>query len=187
MTTIGVTGHRYLAETDKLRTKIVETLDHVVRVFPGESLTVVSALAEGADTLVAQLALERFNARLVVPLPLPREEYLNDFATNAAKNAFAVLLDNAAEIIDPPSFADRNEAYEAAGLYVLDHSDVLIAIWDGRVEQGRGGTGQIVSKARQSKKPIAWVHAGNRTAGTTTPTSLGVDQGKVTFENFESK
>jgi hypothetical protein len=187
MVTIGVTGHRYLAETDKLRAGIVEALDQVARGYPDESLTVMSSLAEGADTLVAEVAIEEFKARLVVPLPLPRQEYLDEFATNATRSTFSVMLERAVEIIDPPSCADSDEAYEVTGLYILEQCDVLIAIWDGEVEQGRGGTGQIVAKAREKKKPIAWIHAGNRTPGTTTPTSLGHDQGKVTLENFGSK
>ncbi len=39
----------------------------------------------------------------------------------------------------------------------------------------------MVAQARARHIPIAWVHAGNRRPGTMEPTSLGPDQGKVTF------
>jgi hypothetical protein len=60
---------------------------------------------------------------------------------------------------------------------------VLIAIWDGKTAQGQGGTGAIMARARQRGLPIAWVHAGNRKPGTQEPTSLGAEQGMVTFEH----
>jgi hypothetical protein len=34
----------------------------------------------------------------------------------------------------------REAAYEAAGRYVVDHCDLLIAVWDRKPAQGRGGT-----------------------------------------------
>jgi len=43
---------------------------------------------------------------------------------------------------------------------------------------------EVIARARARGLPLAWVHAGNRTRGTMEPTSLGVDQGSVTYENF---
>jgi len=51
--------------------------------------------------------------------------------------------------------ATRNEAYEKAGFYIAEHSDVMIAVWDGQASQGRGGTAEIVAKARFWRKPVA--------------------------------
>jgi hypothetical protein len=121
---------------------------------------------------------------LFVPLPLPRDEYLLDFTSPASRTQFLRLLERAHEVIELPQIGSRPEAYEAAGRYVLDHCDVLIAIWDGRVGQGRGGTASLVERARRFAVPIAWVHAGNRRPGTDEPTSLGVDQGTLTVEGF---
>jgi hypothetical protein len=184
MVAIGVSGHRILTEIDKVTAGIDKALRHVERAFPGQSLTVISALAEGGDRLVAERVLARPRARLVVPLPLPADDYMNDFATGESKNEFRRLLNRADEEIElhlPPT---RNEAYEAAGDYVLNHCDVLIAVWDGQDAQGQGGTAEIVARARERGLPIAWVHAGNRKPGTMDPTSLGAEQGAVTFENL---
>jgi hypothetical protein len=57
-------------------------------------------------------------------------------------------------------------------------------VWDGQGAQGQGGTGGIVAEARKCGLPIAWVHAGNRRPGTLEPTSLGAEQGEVSFERF---
>lgn len=184
MITISVTGHRILAEVELINAGIDAALDHIQKRFPGESLAVMSTLAEGADRLAAQRVLLRPNAKLIAPLPFPQADYETDFESGGSKAEFRELLSRAAEVIQLKLPERRDEAYEAAGIYVLDHCDVLLAIWDGRDAQGRGGTGEIVSHARERDLPIAWVHAGNRRAGTNEPTSLGSEQGTVTFENF---
>ncbi len=184
MLRIGVTAHRVLAEIDKVNAGITEALRSIEEKFPGEPLTIISPLAEGADRLVAYSVLERPRARLIVPLPLPEQDYLTDFASAESKNEFLRLLGRAEEVIELPPVQTRDAGYEAVGNYVLDHCDVLIAVWDGQIAQGRGGTGYIVSRARARHLPIAWVHAGNRKPGTREPTSLGAEQGRVTYENF---
>jgi hypothetical protein len=186
MVAIGVSGHRILAEIDKLQAGVEEALQRLERAFPGQAWTVISALAEGADRLVVHRVLARPKARLVVVLPLPESDYLADFASPGSRQEFLTLLAQAEEVIALPQAPTRDAAYEAAGLYVLDHCEVLLAIWDGQGAQGQGGTGAIVAQARQRRLPLAWVHAGNRQPGTQEPTSLGGEQGRVTFENFSA-
>jgi hypothetical protein len=181
---IGVTGHRILAEPEKIELGIEEALGRVDRLFPGASLSVVSALAEGADRLVAWHVLARPGASLVVPLPLDESDYIRDFASEESRADFLTLLERASRIERMPRTPSRDQAYEAAGEYVLNNSDVLLTIWDGRPARGRGGTADIVSRARMRKVRIAWVHAGNREPGANEPITLGNEQGQVTFENF---
>ena len=45
-------------------------------------------------------------------------------------------------------------AFEAAGLTTLAQSDILVAVWDGKPADGRGGTGQIVEEAARRGAPI---------------------------------
>lgn len=180
---IGVTGHRILAELDKIDAGVEEALRRIEQAFPGEPLTVISALAEGADRIVTYHVLARPGAGLIVPLPLPKSAYMTDFESAESRAEFLSLLQRAAQVEEMSPTATRDEAYETAGEYVLNNSDVLITIWDGRHAQGQGGTGQIVARARERGLPIAWVHAGNREPRTHRPTSLGEQQGRVTFEN----
>lgn len=186
MITIGVTGHRILTELEKIDAGIENALDHIENAFPNQSLAVMSQLAEGADRMVAQAVLARPGAKLIVPLPMPPADYETDFETAESLTEFRKLMSQASEVSELPPVESRNLSYEAAGIYVLDHCDVLITIWDGQGAQGQGGTGEIVSLARQRGLPIAWIHAGNRKPGTLEPTSLGDDQGMVTLENFRS-
>lgn len=188
MVSVGVTGHRVLAEVEKLETGVDAALAEVERRFGGGPITLISALAEGADRLAAERVLRRAGARLEAVLPLPRAEYERDFQEPASLAAFRALLARAGRIVDLPDTsgdgAGRVEAYLAGGQYLLDHCDVILAVWDGQGAQGRGGTGHIVGLARETGRPVAWVHAGNRRPGTMTPTSLGEDQGRVTYESF---
>ncbi len=183
---IGVTGHRFLAEIGKLRAEVDRALDDIERAFGGHKLVVVSPLAEGADRLVAEAVLQR-GGDLTVPLPLPVEDYLQDFESQESKAEFRQLLERAAEVIELPATPTRNEAYEQVGLYVLDNCDVLIAVYDGQPSQGRGGTAEIVERALQRGMPVLHVKAGNRRPGTREPTSLGEEQGDLTVHNLREE
>ncbi|MCB2210389.1 hypothetical protein KQH62_05805 [bacterium] len=183
---IAVTGHRYLAEVEKVTHAIDRSLDQIETVYSHPD-AILSMLAEGADQLVVQQARARWpNLDLIVPLPLPLDDYLKDYQGEPARRTFKQLISSARELLPPPVSTSREEAYHLAGLTMLDLCDVLIAVWDGQPAQGEGGTGAIVAAARTTGKPIAWVHAGNRQPGTSSPMTLGQDQGTVSFERFEN-
>jgi hypothetical protein len=189
---IGVTGHRELDKPDDLRQPVREAIARLltlVTVAPGAglALVVVSALAEGADRLVAEevlaagadrlvlkdvlaadggqqkvleTVLAGLDARLEVALPMGAEEYLEDFKTEESKEEFHCLLARArpGDIWTAPGGLGREEAYERAGRYVVDRCDAIIAVWDGEKSRGRGGTAEIVGYAQEQGVPIAWVH-----------------------------
>jgi hypothetical protein len=160
---IGVTGHRELADPDALRAAIRKALRGLIELLPvapaaGVTPVVVSALAEGADRLVAEEILADPDARLEVPLPLSPADYEEDFKTEASKEQFRRLLTRASAIWPAPATQDRNEAYERAGRYMVDRCDALIALWDGEDPRGQGGTAEIVAYAQENGVPIAWVN-----------------------------
>ncbi|MFW6135464.1 MAG: hypothetical protein ACOC7N_01430 [Chloroflexota bacterium] len=185
MLPIGVVGHRFLTELDKVTAGVDEALDRIEAAF-GEPLpAVISSLAEGADRLVLRRVLARCpDARLIVPLPLPQSDYMKDFSSPESREAFLDLLSRADQVVTLPPAPTREEAYAAGGYYVLDHCDVLLAVWDGKEGQGTGGTAGIVAEARHRHLPLTWVHAGNRIPGTRRPTTLGEEQGRVTVERL---
>ena len=69
---IGVTGHRNLhpEETELLQDQVRQLLRFLQQRYPDTPLLLLSPLAEGADRLVAKVALAE-KIRLIVPLPLP--------------------------------------------------------------------------------------------------------------------
>ncbi|MCJ7716318.1 MAG: hypothetical protein MUO54_07340 [Anaerolineales bacterium] len=184
MLSIGVSGHRFLSEVDKLTSGIDQSLTYLEEIYGESSFRVISSLAEGSDRLAVQRVLKRPGAQLVVPLPVPQEDYLSDFKSPESKKEFLELLFQANKVINLPPTATRQEAYAAVGTYVLEHCDVLMVVWDGQEAQGIGGTGEVAAAARHIKKPTAWIMAGNRKPGTEEPTTFGEDQGKVFYENF---
>ena len=174
-----------MAEVEKLQAGIDQALIRIERAFPGEAWSVLSSLAEGADRLVVErTARYQLSAELVVPLPLPVDDYQNDFSSDESRHEFLHWLSLAHEVISPPVVAAHEDGYWKAGMYILEHCDVLVVLWDGQPEQGKGGTGELVAIARERGLPLAWVRCGNRQPGTNKSTHLGVRQGIVLFERF---
>ena len=50
--------------------------------------------------------------------------------------------------------APSEEAFLAAGQRVVELSDELLAVWDGKKAAGLGGTADIVGYAKELKKPV---------------------------------
>ena len=77
MTRIGVSGHRQLRD-EQVATATTEAV--LNRVLDGaDEIVVVSSVAEGADRLVADLVLTRPGATMEIILPLPADDFLDDF------------------------------------------------------------------------------------------------------------
>jgi len=159
---VGVTGHRRLPDDPALTAQIDHALDRILELAPRAQstptrLTIISPLAEGADRLVAGRVLQRMGAELEVPLPLSEDDYLSDFSTDTSKEEFHDFLDRADVVNELPHCDSRDEAYEQVGRYIVERSDVLIALWDGLPPRGLGGTARIVAFARQRKLPVLWI------------------------------
>jgi hypothetical protein len=132
------------------------------------SLRFISPLAHGADRLAAAVALD-VGYQLYVPMPFPQNEYEQDFKSaepdasrpDADLQEFRDLLAKAkADWLSlDGDRGDQDRAYEAVGEFVTRHSDVLIAIWDGKAWERRGGTAQIVEYAAFHGVPVWWIHA----------------------------
>lgn len=159
---IGVTGHRNLADTPRLREAIelareliVDQLRPAIR--DRCSLVVVSALADGADRIVADRVLARHRARLEVILPMPRADYVTDFDSKDSFLEFEQLLDQASWVATIRPSRTRQDAYLEAGHAVIDRADITIAVWDGRPAAGKGGTGDLVWYLREQRRPWIWV------------------------------
>ncbi len=167
---IGVTGHRLHKldmESPSLRMDIEKALATIVNANPGKKFVIYSPLAEGADRLVAEIAMDNFSMDMRVPLPLPYELYQTDFDLPVSNDRFREMVGMAETYFElPMRFGDqkelashldgstnelRNKQYALVGAYLVEHCDELIAVWDGEPEAGTGGTGQIV-RWRQAGK-----------------------------------
>ncbi len=157
---IGVTGHRVLPNPEQCRQAVVNILASVLnkahKNWTGPKV-VLSPLAEGADRLVARECLKFPEFVLECPLPLETDEYLKDFRTDESKREFMELLSRSNKIRIMENQQTRAVSYKQAGQYVVDHCDLLLAIWDGRPPENEAGTAAIVHYARSVGKPLYWI------------------------------
>ena len=107
----------------------------------------VSPIADGADQVAAEVALE-LGWELQAVLPFERAHYRSTLANHGARERFDTLLDRATCVLELPGAAGRDlDAYVMTGRATVSHCDILIAVWDGLPPRGRGGTGEVVQLA----------------------------------------
>jgi hypothetical protein len=171
-------GMERLADTSEAREAYRREANGAVQ----PALRFLSPLAEGADRLAAEVACE-LGYELVVPMPFARGEYEKDFVRTPAPPpqpspaqsvgegescaAFCHLLAQAASTIeldggrDDPTqdLYDEARSYEAVGRFVVRNCDLLIAIWNGKPGNGRGGAADTVQFAADFGPPVWWIHA----------------------------
>jgi len=145
---VAVTGHRDLvaAEVDGIRDRVRALFTFLRETYPELELRLMSPLAEGADQLAADVALE-MDVPLDVPLPMPVADYLDEFDDEAAASRFQYLYDAADEVYvlsNAPDEREPAQRYARLGIFLASHCHVLLAIWDGKDSDKLGGTSQVV-------------------------------------------
>lgn len=166
--TIGITGHIDLdrADYNQAREAIKQLFEILGQRYPDTPLRLLSSLAEGADRIAAKAFLEycteltasgsiiSSSCELIVPLPLPQSLYEQDFPQSVTE--FRDLASHAGEMFSIPvkrghSLTDistnttaRNAQYQDASRYIANHSDILVAIWDGLDVGKVGGTSDTI-------------------------------------------
>ncbi|MGK5499933.1 hypothetical protein [Streptomyces sp. URMC 125] len=147
MTRIGITGHQRLPNAavsfaiEKIRELLAEA---------ASPLNGFGSLAEGADQLFARELLAAGGSLHVV---IPASGYEDTFSEDDKRTYFA-LLNQAAEVTRLNYSSPSEEAYDAAGQWVANHCEVIIAIWDGEPSRGLGGTADAVAHARKLGRAV---------------------------------
>lgn len=146
---IGVTGHRRLHDS----TAEVKTWAKIAALLSEHASAddeALSSLAISADQIFARAAVA---AGLRLHAVLPCRGYAATFSLGELPGYEALLT--TAVLVTTLDFAAPSEtAFEAAGRFIVDHCDALIAIWNGRPPRGRGGTGGIVEYASNMCVPL---------------------------------
>jgi uncharacterized protein (DUF952 family) len=148
---VGVTGHRLVEDRASVE-RAVAGVGAVLAARAGaHGWRVVSALAEGADRIVAAAALAG-NAHLDAVLPLDPDDYRRDFTGPGSEAEFDALLARADSVAVTGAWPDgsRERAYANAGAAMLGRCNVLIALWDGEPARGVGGTAEVVVAAQDA-------------------------------------
>jgi hypothetical protein len=144
---IGVTGHRDLRKKDvpELESLVDDVLKDLKKNYPETPIVLLTPLAEGADRLVARVALRRLRkqAHLIAVLPRAQADYEKDFETQESLDEFHGLLKKTTGTIELPAVGDDKVEYALMGAYIARHSRILIALWDG-LKGDPGGTADVV-------------------------------------------
>jgi hypothetical protein len=148
---IGITGHQRL-EDKSAWNWVGDALRSILREI-SHPFTGVSSLAIGADQLFAELVLD-LGGDLHVILPFP--DYADTFNTSDHRDRYQAILASATNVEILPALQSYQESYLAAGHRVVDLSDQVLAVWNGKESAGLGGTGDIVAYARSTGR--AGVH-----------------------------
>jgi hypothetical protein len=107
----------------------------------------VSPIADGADQIAAEVALE-LGWELQVVLPFDRPTYRATLANDEARERFDEIIQRASCVLELPGRRENElDAYVMTGRATVAHCDMLIAVWDGLPPRGRGGTGEVVQLA----------------------------------------
>ncbi len=178
---VGVSGHLWSkmpgAEpavlTEQVRDVLIQIRETVYTFIqekrapysPDQSPTLIllTALADGADQLVAQEALDAgYQLHVILPFDRATVESTEFVGLDESREQFAKLLARCSAVLELDGTADAgaeasNLAYQQAGRMVLRYSDLLLTIWNGAPPLGPGGTGEIVQIAIEDDIPVVWI------------------------------
>jgi hypothetical protein len=160
---VGACGHRNIDPSNPRLIAVIEEQCAALKMrYRHSPFLILSALAEGADRLIAKVAMAKLEADLIAVLPMPADEYENDFQTEESKAEFRDLLTRALHVrtVEVPAGdawktpgEPRNVQYARAGAMIADQAQVLFAIWDGKGARGTGGTSDLVAWFERGYSP----------------------------------
>lgn len=158
---LGVTGHQSLVErlhdqgSTSSEAEAWEWIDHkfsaLLAETSGGQVIVVSSLAVGTDQRLSRMALESGAAIEVI---IPSLNYERTFAAEESLTEYRGLLSRAAYVRCLEYPEPTEAAFLAAGYQVVDLTDMVIAVWDGKKAEGVGGTADVVAYAKRSGRAV---------------------------------
>lgn len=158
---VGVTGHRdiLLEDTNKLKALVKQGLTDVQNLCKSYSIgeeetpiIMLNGLAQGADMLCAEVAFD-MNIPVYAVLPCEMEIYEKSFDSEEVPK-FREYVKKSEKVIMAPDTEKFNESeqinlcgkktsyeYRQLGIYIAEHSHILISLWNGDEPTGKYGCG----------------------------------------------
>lgn len=145
---VGISGHQALPEeaVGFLTAEVRRVLSNA-----GPHLIGCSSLAAGADQMFAGEVLAQGGDLHVI---VPCKDYRTTFEDLRAARRYDDLVSAASVVAHLPFPSPSEEAFLAAGLIVVERTDLVLAIWDGMPARGTGGTADVVEYARSIGTPV---------------------------------
>ncbi len=153
MTIVAITGHR----PEKLPTDTEALVDQVTKVLKNIKPTMVHiGMAAGADLMVGLICKNEGIPYTAVRPWAGHIARVEDRALYEEVMSGAHTVVNTNDSISYPGVG----SYEVRNRYMVDHSDLVLAIWDGGK---KGGTWRAVSYAFKTSKPLIQVSVDGKT------------------------
>jgi len=158
---IGVVGHRDIDPDciDSARERFITILREYRSKFPKTPILLLTSLASGVDQLAAKAALEVEGVSIGTLLPFEIEEYRATFENPTDLDSFDMLASLSVFIFNTTNQKKENnlkidQMYRNNTRFLANHSDVLIAFWDGNITNLVGGTADtVLYKLRKQHRP----------------------------------
>jgi hypothetical protein len=148
---VGVTGHQ---AREGIKWSWVEGIVRAELIKLGRIDKAFSSLAAGTDQLFAEAALHlSISVTVVIPL-----EHYEQFFEGAALANYVRLLAECDQLSLKGPADDPDQAFFAAGTFIVDSCDCLFAVWDGEPAEGFGGTADIVEYARRIRRRVLHIN-----------------------------
>jgi 8-oxo-dGTP pyrophosphatase MutT (NUDIX family) len=154
---IGASGHRDLGDPIAQHYAahcVRELFTSYAEQYP--NLVLIAPLAIGADQLFVQTALD---LNIPVEAVIPSEDYETHYAPGAERATYQRLLQHCRRLHLQPFSTHTDDAYLAAGQWIVDQSDIVLLIWNGQPAKGRGGTADIAAHAWRTGRPFVQINA----------------------------
>jgi hypothetical protein len=172
-------GHRFLENENQVRENIRASLDYFISIHG--QIECISNLACGADTIFIQEAINK-KCKIQLVLPFQINEYEKDFDSESlilfrsiiAKHAYIVHGD-----LKSSDDIERDLAYQSVGRSKIEECDAILAVWDGEIGKGLGGTKDHVDYAILKEKDLHWIKA-KRVSNEDVP----IDSASIEYNQF---
>ena len=150
-------GHRFLENENQVRENIRASLDYFISIHG--QIECISNLACGADTIFIQEAIDK-KCKIQLILPFQINEYEKDFDSESLILFRSIIEKHAYSIHGDLKSSDnieRDLAYQSVGRSNIEECDAILAVWDGEIGKGLGGTKDHVDYAIELNKTIHWI------------------------------
>lgn len=149
MPRFGITGHMNL--TPETLPLVYHAVREALVPYAGDELIGVSCIAQGADSVFAQVVLD-LGGKLEVLLPA--SDYRETKVNASHAEQFDELMERATTVRVMPFDEANRAAYEVTNEALVSSCERLYAIWDGQTGIDQGSTATVVDYARPRGVPV---------------------------------
>ena len=150
-------GHRFLENENQVRENIRASLDYFISIHG--QIECISNLACGADTIFIQEAINK-KCKIQLILPFQINEYEKDFDNESLILFRSIIANHTYSVhgdLKSSDDVERDLAYQSVGRSNIEECDAILAVWDGEIGKGLGGTKDHVDYAIELNKTIHWI------------------------------